>query len=297
MKLVQLKYFLAVCKYGTFSGAAKDLFISQPAISQTIRELESEYHVRLFDRTNNRLVVTEDGKWLYAKAQDIVRRVDEVDKELRERSENRSSVKIGIAPMAGSVFLYPLVKEMRAAYPGIVPDLREAGSLELRRWLDSNSIDLAFGTMDCMDSAKFASYTLGEEEFMYCVHKSHPLANRERVTWSQVAEYSVCMFREDSYQNSIIKQKVAEFGLSLNVLMYTSQLNSIFTMLAYGECGAFLFEKVLKKDSDFVAIPIEDPVRLKVGLCWDGQQQESIPVRTVRKFLISNFKKNAENQQ
>ena len=63
MKLVQLKYFLAVCKYGTFSGAAKDLFISQPAISQTIRELESEYHVRLFDRTNNRLVVTASGFW------------------------------------------------------------------------------------------------------------------------------------------------------------------------------------------------------------------------------------------
>lgn len=291
MKLIQMRYFLAVCKYGSFSGAAKNLYISQPAISQAIRELESEYHVRLFDRTNNRLVVTDDGKWLMQKAEDILRRADEVDKELRARSQNKSSVKIGIAPMAGSIYLYPLVNDMRAVYPNIVPDLREAGSLELRRWLDGNAIDLAFGTMDCMDSGKFASYTLGEVEFKYCVHKSHPLANRQTVDWADVARYSACMFREDSYQNSIIKQKFIETGLPLEVLMYSNQLNSIFTMLSYGKCGAFLFDGVVKNSEKFVAIPMNDPIKLKVGLCWDSQQQEDIPVKTIRKYLINNFKR------
>ena len=113
MKLTQLKYFLAVCKCGSFSGASKVLFVSQPAISQAIRDLEREYNIVLFSRNNNHLELTDDGKWLQQKADNLLRQAEDLRNDLIARAENRLAVKIGVAPMIGNMLLYPRIADMQ----------------------------------------------------------------------------------------------------------------------------------------------------------------------------------------
>ena len=80
MRLTQLRYFLAVCKYGNFTLAAKEFFVSQPAVSTAIRELEEEYSVRLFDRNKKKqLQLTEEGIWLKTRAEFILSYVAATD--------------------------------------------------------------------------------------------------------------------------------------------------------------------------------------------------------------------------
>lgn len=62
MTLAQLKYVVTVAKAGTMTEAAKELFISQPSLTKSIKELEKEMHVRIFDRTNKGIVVSKDGE-------------------------------------------------------------------------------------------------------------------------------------------------------------------------------------------------------------------------------------------
>ena len=267
----------------------KNTYVSQPAISQAIRELESEYNVRLFDRNNNQLVITADGKWLYGKAQDLLGRVDEIVSDLRVRSVNKRCVKIGIAPMAGNIYFYPILNKMRQKLVDIIPDVREAGSLEIRRWLDGNNIDIGFGILDCIKSDRIATCKLADAELKFCVHKSHPLANKKSLNFEDLANQSICMLREDSYQNVFIKRKFSEADIPLNIMLYSSQLNSIFTMLSYGNCGAFLFDGIVKDDS-FVTISFKDPIVVSLGIGYDSQRQEDLAVTTVRKYLVSSFK-------
>lgn len=291
MKFIQLRYFCAVCKYGSFSNAAKNLFITQPAIAQSIRELESEFNIRLFDRCNNRLVLTDEGRWLFEKSEELLLRADEISNELRARSQNKQVVKIGVAPMLGNVYFYPLINKLRDAVPEIIPDIREAGSLEIRKWLEGNVIDLGLCLLDCIDS-RFATTKLIDVELKFCVHKTHCLAKKKSVSFEEIAKEPVCMLRDDSYQNILLKQKYADLHITPNVMMYSSQLSSIVTILSYGNCGAFMFEHLVRREDDFVTLSLNPKLYLPMGVVWNRQQQVYPPVEKVRKILISFFRQS-----
>lgn len=289
MKLVQLRYFVAVCKYGSFSTAARNMYVSQPAISQAIREFESEFNIRLFDRINNQLVLTDDGKWLYGKAEDLLRRAGEIAEELRARSVNKRCVRIGIAPMAGNSYFFDIINNMRNALPDMILDVHEAGSLEICRWLESGAVDIGLCILDGIDNDQMTTNKLVEAELKFCVHKSHPLANKQSLTFADIAQHNICMLREDSYQNVLIKRLFKQANEQIQVMMYSSQLNSIMTMLSYGNCGAFLFDGMVK-DSSFVTVSMNPQIKLSLGIVWDSQQQETASVSQALKYIANHFK-------
>ena len=76
MKLLQLKYFYTVCRYGSITKAADKLFVSQPTISFCIKELEEEFGVKLFHRKHNRLRLTVEGQFFCEKVKYILQSVD-----------------------------------------------------------------------------------------------------------------------------------------------------------------------------------------------------------------------------
>jgi DNA-binding transcriptional LysR family regulator len=283
MKLTQLKYFLTVCKYGSFSSASKALFVSQPAISQAIRDLEREYNIVLFLRNNNHLELTDDGKWLQQKADNLLRQTEDLRKDLIARAEKRFAVKIGVAPMIGNMFLYPRINDMQKQLPDIVLDVKEAGSLEVRRWLDRGSIDLGLCLLDCIDLSKFNYTKISEMELKLCVPKSHPLAHRSSVSFAELSKHQICMLGEDSYQNALIKQKFEQAGAKPNVLLYSSQLSSLFTLLSHGNCCGFMLDGFVGQD--YVLVSMQEPIMLQVGLVWDAKLPEYSHVNHVRRYL------------
>ncbi|MGN1040406.1 MAG: LysR substrate-binding domain-containing protein [Candidatus Fimimonas sp.] len=289
MKIAQLRYFLAVCKHGSFSNASKTLFVSQPAISQAIRDLENEYNVVLFLRNNNHLELTDDGKWLQQKAENLLRMVDELSRDLIDRAEKRLVVKTGVAPMIGNLYFYPMLNDMQKQLPDLVLDVKEAGSLEIRRWLETGTIDFGFCLLDCVDLSKYNYTVLNELELKLCVHKTHPLANKGSVSFAQLANHQICLLGEDSFQNKLIKQKFEQANVKPNVLMYSSQLSSIFTLLSYGICCAFMFDGLVS--DDYVLLSMDDPIFLKIGMIWDPKLPDYSPVHRVRRFVRGAFKK------
>lgn len=288
MKLTQLKYFLAVCKCGSFSGASKVLFVSQPAISQAIRDLEREYNIVLFSRNNNHLELTDDGKWLQQKADNLLRQADDLRNDLIARAEKRLAVKIGVAPMIGNMLFYPGIADMQKQLPDIVLDVKEAGSLEIRRWLDRGAIDLALCLLDCVDLGKFSYTKLNDFELKLCVHKSHPLAHRTTISFQELAKHQICMLGEDSYQNTLLKHKFEEAGAKPNVLMYSSQLSSLFTLLSHGNCCGFMLDGSV--GDDYVLVSMEEPIILQIGLVWDAKLPDYSHVNLVRRYLKRTLK-------
>lgn len=283
MKLTQLKYFLTVCKYGSFSSASKALFVSQPAISQAIRDLESEYNIVLFLRNNNHLELTDDGKWLQQKADNLLRQAEDLRKDLIARAESRLVVKIGVAPMIGNMMFYPIINDMQKQLSDIVLDVKEAGSLEIRRWMERGAIDLGLCLLDCVDLTRFHHTQICELELKLCVHKTHPLAQHKTISFAELSKYQICMLGEDSYQNTLIKSKFELANVKPNVLMYSSQLSSLFTLLSNGNCCGFMLDGFV--GDEYVLVSMEEPIMLQIGLVWDAKLPEHSHINRVRRYL------------
>lgn len=87
MTIRHLKIFVAVADTGQMSKAARLLYLSQPTVSQAIRELEEHYHVLLFERLSKRLYITEEGKRLLSHAREVLARFDHLEEQMLEPYE------------------------------------------------------------------------------------------------------------------------------------------------------------------------------------------------------------------
>lgn len=138
------KYVLQAAKDGTFSGAARHLFVSQPSLSQCIKKIEGELGTPLFDRRQSPLTLTAAGKIYVRKAQEIQRIAQELVQETADLTELRSgSLCIGSSRTRASCYLLdPLIK-FHQLYPGINLSVREHGVSELRDDIINGKVDFA----------------------------------------------------------------------------------------------------------------------------------------------------------
>ena len=112
MTIRHLKVFITVCKHGSMTKAAEELFIAQPAVSNTISEIEKNYNVVLFDRINKRLHLTDEGKNLYIKAQEVVNAFEEFE-EQAQNSSLKPILKIGSSLTIGKQQMPRLVRSIK----------------------------------------------------------------------------------------------------------------------------------------------------------------------------------------
>ena len=184
MNLSQLKYFQAVCQFGTITRASKELHISQPSISSAIRELEEEYGVILFQRRHHGMVMTEAGKRLLTMSRTLLSETERLNRVMTELSDERKILQIGI-PSLLSLFILPKVIE---AYKRKRPDVRirveSSGRKEVFELLTEGELDLAIlpcSTSGCFDSI-YHAVPLFTLELGVCVSPCHPLSRKPVVT-------------------------------------------------------------------------------------------------------------------
>ena len=120
MTIRHLKVFIEVCERGGITKAAESLHIAQPAVSQTVSDIEKYYNVRLFERINQRLVLTEPGKELLLKAKEAVAAFDEFGR-FASSAAAAPTVRIGTSLTIGKIFLPGILSGIRAGWPQVKP--------------------------------------------------------------------------------------------------------------------------------------------------------------------------------
>ncbi len=268
MKLLQMKYFQTVCRYGSITKAAEELFVSQPTISFCIKELEEEFGVKLFHRRHNRLQLTVEGAFFLDKINYILQSVDALTSQMKNMGTNRNHVKIAVPAMI-STFLFPQIfNAYNELYPDLELEMLETGSMQARKLVDANSVDLGITILDGAVEDAYNLVPLVKTELVFCVSKKHPLANHKTISFKQLADQQIILFKADSYQNIFIKRAFSEVGVQPNILLYSSQLYTIKEFLSYGNVGAFLYRQVAEMDEDLVCIPLENAIFQDIVLIW-----------------------------
>ncbi len=267
MTLTQLEYFCTVCRYHSITRAAEALYVSQPTISASIRDLEKEFHLRLFNHGRNRILLTRDGEAFYQKAEYILRRSQELYDEFSNIDESRHPLRIGIPPMISTVF-FPRVTDLFREQYNIPIQLFEYGSLRARTLLDAEQLDVAVANLDFYNLDKYNCHVMMEDRSVYCVARTHRYAGESVITMDMLQDEPIILFNTDSVQTQTVTARLRSAGITPNVRMYCSQLVTTLNYVRGGDCGAFLYSSIAVNPRDFVQLPIVPEITSKFGIIW-----------------------------
>lgn len=285
MKLYQLRYFTAVCRYGYVTRAAEELHVTQPSVSNAIKELEDEFSVNLFHRINNRLSPTKEGLYFLDQATKILELADSTTSMMEELGSRKKQIKIGIPPMIGT-FLFPkLFTAFRKKYPNIDLELVEGGSPDSLLAVENDAIDLAVIITNGIKKPDIHIEPLCSTEFMFCVGRDHPLAGRAYVTFEDIKDESLILFKNGYFQNSFVRSRFAEINAEPNIILYSNQIITMKNLVREGVVCAFLIRNVTHDEGGISSIPIEPPIPIEIGVIWRKNKRHSSDTIQFIKFV------------
>lgn len=143
MTLRHLNVFVCVCELGSVTKAAEKLAVAQPAVSKTIFELESYYGVPLFLRIKRKLILTPEGKELFAKARSVLRAFSEFE-ETAKKKQTVTHASIGSSLTIGKTFMPDLIKEIKILFPDVEIKAYINRTSEIEKMISEGEIDFAF---------------------------------------------------------------------------------------------------------------------------------------------------------
>lgn len=271
MDIRHLQYFLEVARHHSFTKAAQSLFITQPTISKTIKSMEDELGVALFDRVGKKVELTDAGKAIELQAQAIVKSFQNISSELNDLMNlKRGHIRIGLPPMVGSSFFPMIIGEFHKAYPEVTIQLFEDGAKKVE-------IDVAAGALDIgvvvlpVEGDVFETFPFVEEKMKLLVHPTHPLAGREEVALTELSEDYFVLFREDFALHDRIIGECVRAGFQPRVVYESSQWDLIREMVAV-KLGVALLPETICRDLDsnrVSVISLVDPViPWHLGMIW-----------------------------
>ncbi|WRH66557.1 MAG: LysR family transcriptional regulator [Planktothrix sp. GU0601_MAG3] len=187
MELRHLKYFVAVAEDLNFSRAAVKLYISQPALSRQIKDLENELSVMLFLRQSDGLKLTEAGKFFLEQAQDILNRSYISVQTIKANYTNQDQpLVIGYIPTILQSFLGQTLKSFGLAYPQVIVNFREMSPSEQVKALRDGEIDIAFmGNPPDNLEAEFMIKCIKKVPIVALLPNQHPLANQPSINLAE----------------------------------------------------------------------------------------------------------------
>jgi len=191
LKLKQLRLLVAVGQYGNIQHAARELQISQPAATKLIQDLELDFEVKLFERTNRGVIPTAYGDTLIRHGKLILAQVSNAAQELDDLTEGSSGRVIVGTLLAAAPRLLPMaVETVMAERPKVAIKVVEGTNDALMPALFSGEIDMIVGRLPAYRArAKLVQEKLFDERVVAVVGNRHPLAARKNVRFDQIKPF------------------------------------------------------------------------------------------------------------
>jgi DNA-binding transcriptional LysR family regulator len=241
MEWHELKAFLAVTDAGSFSRAAEQLHLTQPAVSKRIQSLETSLATRLFDRVGRRIFLTDAGKTLEPRARQLLAEVDDTEKLLKNldrRVDGRLSV--ATSHHVGLHRLAPVLQRFSRAHPEVQLDIEFVDSEAAHTLVRNAETELAVVTLDPDGPAELAYRPLWTDVLVFIASADHPLAHplthgaHAPVTLAELGDAPVILPGMGTYTGRIVAQRFATAAVPLNSSMSTNYLETIGMLVGIG---------------------------------------------------------------
>ena len=179
MELEQLRQFLLVAEHQNFTRAAEEIGLSQPALSRSIARLESDLGQPVFERQTRKVVLTDAGKLLQSRAQQILVMVEDTKAEISDDGET-GRVRLAAIPTIAPFFLPEILQQFSKKYPQATVTVQEDTTENLLKRCTQGEIDLAILALPI--TAKYLEIEpLFSEELFLVLAPDHPLTNKKQI--------------------------------------------------------------------------------------------------------------------
>ena len=244
MTLKQMNYFLSVANTGNMTKSAELLFVTQPTLSLSVRELEKEVGTPLFLKNGNRLVLTEAGEVLRDQFSQILQQYQLMQARIRSGALNKKYVHFGFSTIVGNTVAPEICCQFLRRYPTIHLETQEDFGHSLLYRLDNGQLDVV------ITGGSYANLRQWEDRFHvislhptgmeYFVQAGHPLTQKARVTMEEIAMVPTIML-DDSVPVSRLSQNVfSGQNLLLNVVLRSRDIYTVERFISLGVGGGFL---------------------------------------------------------
>ena len=291
MNLTQLKYFYAVCEYKTISKAAEHLYITQPSLSNAIKELEREFGVTLFIRRYKGIELTKEGETLLKMGKELLNQLEHTEHIMKEMGKERKILRLGIPPMIGSLILPDIYNDFLKKYTDIEIDITEGGQHELESMLSDELLDMIFMPHKEMMKNNFSSFHVGKLEIVCCTSKNNHIGNCESVSPNDLSKVPIVLFKNSFFQTDEIKKWFVESGIQPEILLQTDQVSTVKSIIKNNVAAGFLFRQLAVEEPDVFISKLEKDMYANVSLVWrkDCYFTESM------KVFLDYIKNNSTN--
>lgn len=297
MEIRVLKYFLAVAKEGTITGAANLLHLTQPTLSRQLKELEQELGQKLFIRSNHSISLTPEGMILRKRAEEIVDMVEKTEAEFSSISDVISGdIYIGSGETDSMKYIAEVMKELVDEYPNIKFHIYSGNAEDVTEKLDKGLLD--FGLLiQPINLSKYDHITLPEKDVWGLIMKSDsPLAKKDVIKLEDLIDIPIIASRQMSKKYSADSGFLDWFGEEYDKLNIAATYNLIYNAAVMVKAGigyAVTLDKLvdISNNSDLCFKVLSPKLESGLDIVWKKNQLFSPAAKIFLEKLQEKFLK------
>ena len=260
--LQQLRILKAVATEKNFTKAAEVLYLSQPSLSKQIKKLENNLGISLFNRENNKISLTENGKVFLQYAERILALCEESCRALIDlKNGERGNLIVGASQTIGTYLMPQVLALFAQNYPQIDLKVQVNSTRIIAKNVINREIDIAIvgGEIPTELKRHLTVEHFVEDEFSLIIPRSHPFATKEKITKDDLYHLNFITLNANSTIRKFIDNILTQNQIETNQLKIIMQLNSIEgikTAVSLGLGAAFVSSAAIKKEIELKTIEI-----------------------------------------
>ncbi len=292
MEINQLKYFCVLANIRHFTKAAKEISISQSALSRAIGKLEQELGAPLFRRGGRDILLTPQGQRFLVHAEKALRELEKGRLEMEEgRDPGHGVISLSFMHSLGIHILPQLLSEFKQLYPNIQFNLNQDNSSVLAQSLLAGRSDVCLCSV-MVNMEQLAWLYLYTEELFAVLPADHPLASRKTLELRELEDEPFITLKPNYSLRILTEQFWAISGIRPSIIFEGDDVNTA-TSLVGAHLGVSLLPKTTGMDTaGLVFLPISFPVcKREIGLAWSTTRPLSPAAQLFQQFVINRFRR------
>ena len=230
----QLLAFAALARRGSFTLAAKDLFLTQSAVSHAIKALEEEVGCRLVDRAGKRVMLTQAGEQFLRHTEKILREMEAARSGLETLTKwGHGRLRVGASTTACQYILPTVLREFKQSFPKCVIKIEPGDHSQQLDLLRGGQIDLAV-VLETSSQAEFNFVPLFQDELRFVVAPLHPWAQMSAVPRPAIGEETLVLYNKTSYTFRLISEYFREEKVFLSNVIELGSMEAIKELVKIG---------------------------------------------------------------
>jgi LysR family cyn operon transcriptional activator len=258
MLLRHIRYFLAVAEHANFTRAAEALHVSQPTLSQQVRQLEDMLGVQLLDRTGKTIRLTDAGAAYRHYAQRALQDLEAGRRAIHDVQElTRGSLRVAMTPTFTAYLIGPLIDEFNRRYPKLSLTIEEMPQERIEGLLSEDALDVGIAFED-VNSPDIEAQAFLVETLALVVGKSHVHARHSgTLSLEAFAQTELALLNETFATRSYIDQYCRQHAVAPHIVIEANSISAVVEIVRSGNLATILPISIAQERTDLISIGLE----------------------------------------